>query len=143
MVKFHQRAGIEEIASQGSTFPAFSDNFSGHRSGNLGKPSPNFLDTRRQRDVFKFPFDILDVFDSQTGSVAGRVFDDTHEYVLMLLQIQWLQRPQHAILVHSVNLNGHATIVQPKLKRRNSGCRVLIVEEMDSYDFDYSALLSL
>ena len=44
------------------------------------------------------------------------VFDDTHEYVLMLLQIQRLQRPQHTILVHGVNLKRHATIVQPKLK---------------------------
>jgi hypothetical protein len=94
-VKFHQRAGIEEIASQGSTFPAFSDNFSGHRSGNLGKPSPNFLDTRGRLGVFEFPFDIFDVFDSQTGSVAGRVFEDTHEYVLMLLQVQRLQAAAH------------------------------------------------
>ena len=81
-------------------------------------------------------FDIFDILDSQAGSVAA-------EYVLMLLQVQRLQRPQHTILVHSVNLNGHATIVQPKLKRRNSSCKLLPVEEIDSYDSNYSALLSL
>ena len=45
VVELHQRAGIEEVAGQGSTFPAFGDNFSGHRSGNLGKPPPDFLET--------------------------------------------------------------------------------------------------
>jgi hypothetical protein len=132
MVKFHQRAGIEEIASQGSTFPAFGDNLRSHRSGNLGKPSPDFLNTGSWLGVLEFPFDIFDILDSQAGSVAGRVFDDTHEYLLMLFQVQRLQRLQHTILLHSVNLNGHATIVQPKLKRRNASCRALPVEEIDS-----------
>ena len=116
MIEFHQCAGIEEIASQGSTFPAFGDNFSGHRSWNLGKPSPDFFDTRRRLDVLKFPFDLFNVFDGQTGSVVSRTFKDTYEYVLVFLQIQWLQGSQHTI-VHGVNLERHATIVQPKLER--------------------------
>ena len=47
----------------------------------------------------------------------SRAFDDTYEYVLVFLQIQWLQGSQHTILVHGVNLERHATIVQPKLER--------------------------
>jgi hypothetical protein len=36
--------------------------------------------------------------------------------MLMLLQVQRLQRTQHAVLVYSVDLELHATIVQPKSK---------------------------
>ena len=48
----------------------------------------------------------------------SRTFEHTYEYVLVFLQIQWLQGSQHTILVHGVNLERHATIVQPKLMPR-------------------------
>ena len=54
---------------------------------------------------------------AKLDSVWSSGFDDAHEYVLMLLQVQRLQRPQHAIFVHGIDLERHATIVQPKFKR--------------------------
>lgn len=37
----------------------------------------------------------------------------------MLLQVQRLERPQHAIFIHGIHLKRHATIVQPKFKCRS------------------------
>jgi hypothetical protein len=114
MVELDQRAGIEKIAGQGLAFPTLGNDVVCHRSGNLGKPSSDFLDTRGRLGVREFPFDLFDVFDGQTRSVMSHVFDDAYEYVLVFLQIQWLQGPQHTILVNGVNLERHATIVQPR-----------------------------
>jgi hypothetical protein len=45
VVELYQRAGIEEVAGQGSTVPGLGDNISGHRPANFGKPPPDFLKT--------------------------------------------------------------------------------------------------
>src|SRR5580693_3726614 len=45
VVELNDRAGIEEISSQRSTFPAFGNNSSGHRSWNLGETPSDFLQT--------------------------------------------------------------------------------------------------
>jgi len=43
VIEFNQRARIEEIRGQGSTFPAVGNDFSGHGSGNSRKPPPDFI----------------------------------------------------------------------------------------------------
>ena len=51
----------------------------------------------------------LDVLEGQAGSPCG--LDDAHDYVLVLGQIQRLERTQRAIFVDGVNLERYAPIV--------------------------------
>ena len=137
MINLNQRAGIEEVAGQKSTFPTLGNKFSSHRSRNLGKPPPDFLQPRRRLGVLQFPFDLVDVLYGQAGSAGSRSFNDAHSYVLMLRQVQRLKRPQHSILVYGINLERHATIVQPKYSDHGGSCSLLPTEGIASYKFDY------
>jgi hypothetical protein len=51
VVKLHERAGMEEVTRQRLTVPALSGNVSNNRSGNLGKPTPDFLNARNRFSV--------------------------------------------------------------------------------------------
>jgi hypothetical protein len=99
------------VAGQRSTFPSIGNNFGSHRSGDLGKTPANFLKTRSRFGFLQFSFDALDVLDGQIGPALSRGFDDAYQYVLVLSQVQRLERPQNAIFVHGVNPERRATIV--------------------------------
>ena len=71
------------------------------------------------------------------------VFDDAYEYVLVFLQIQRLQWPQHTIFVNGVNLELHIHIVSRISTHAELICRMLRAEEVDSYDFDYNGQFDL
>ena len=51
VVELNQCAGIEEVSGQGSTFPTVGNHLSGHRSGNLRKPPPDFVQARSRVEV--------------------------------------------------------------------------------------------
>jgi hypothetical protein len=117
VVELDERAGIEEVPGQGLTIPAFGNDVGGRWSGNLGKPPPDLFQSRSRTGVLQLTFDSFDVLDSQARSARSRGLDDTYEYVFMLLQVQRLHRPQPSVLVHGIDLERHATILQPKFKR--------------------------
>ena len=91
MIELYQRTGIEKVSGQRSPVLAFRADFSGHRTRNFGKPSPNFFQPRRRVSSPQFSSDPLDIFDGQCGSRRDwRGLNDAHDYALMLVQIQGL-----------------------------------------------------
>jgi len=118
VVKLDECARVKEIASQESTVPALGDNLSSHRSGNLGQPSPDFRETGGRFSILNFPFDPLDVLDSQAGAGCSG--------------------PQHAIiLVYGIDLERHATLNSRNTSGHSWSCRLLSAEGDASYKFDY------
>jgi len=122
MVELNQRARVEEIRGQGSTFPAFGDDVGGHGAGNLCEPPPNFLKPWSRFSILLLAAKSLDILDGETRSSGSRGLDHTYAYVFVLSQIQRLQRAQHAIFVHGVNLERHASIVS---RESAHGCMML------------------
>ncbi len=62
VVEFNQRARIEKIPGQGSTFPAVGDDFRSHGSGNFRQPPADFLEAGSRLRVLLLAPDSLDIF---------------------------------------------------------------------------------
>jgi len=92
---------------------ALCDEIRRHRAWNLREPSTNLFQAGSRRSACQSPPKALDEIDVELAK-AGAVclLTDTHDDTLILGQIQRLQWPEYAILIHGIDLDGHTPFVR-------------------------------